>query len=335
MGMRDRVTSVVPGLLLVAAVGAVALWLNRFYKPASAVAIALVIGLVTRNLLRVPVACRAGISLSVKRVLRLGIILLGAKLSFLEVVRTGGGALLIIVTCIVTAILLVHVLSRLLHLPSKLGTLIGVGSSICGNSAIVATAPVIDADDEEVSFAVATITLFGVLAVVVYPTIGHLLTLSETTFGTWAGTAVNDTSQVLAAGFIYGDDAGNVATVVKLTRNLFMAPVIVILGLLYHRRRDNPADTGRIDYRKTFPLFVLGFLAMAVLNTLGVFSPGVVRVLKHTSGFLIVTAIAGVGMSTSFASMKKLGLKPFYVGLAASIIMGGVSLVLISLVGTG
>ena len=257
MGFKDKTFTLLPGLLLAGALGAASLWLNGFYKPASAVAIALVAGLLIRNLLGVPDRYRPGVTFSVKRVLRLAIILLGARLSFLSVVETGANALVIVVTCIVLALLLVFCLSRLLRLPRRLGTLIGIGSSICGNSAIVATAPVISAEDEEVSFAVATITLFGMLAVLVYPVIGHLLAMSDTAFGTWAGTAVNDTSQVVAAGSIYSTDAHDVAVVVKLTRNLFMAPVIVLMGLFHNRRQNTGREAGRIDYRKAFPLFVL------------------------------------------------------------------------------
>ena len=139
--------------------------------------------------------------------------------------QIGESALVIIVSGIILAILLVHYLSSKTGLPDRLGTLIGVGTSICGVSAIVATSPAIEATEEETSFAVATITLFGLLAVIVYPVIGYLLKMSDTSFGTWAGAAVNDTSQAVATGFIYSDAAGKVATVVKLTRNLFIALV--------------------------------------------------------------------------------------------------------------
>lgn len=324
-----------PGILLALAVAVPSLWLNMLYPPISAVAIAIIIGLLTRNLFGMPKVCGAGNAFIVKRILRLAIILLGARLSFFEVLKAGGNALLIITCCLILALLLVQFITRLLRLPPRLGTLIGVGTAICGNSAIVATAPAIKAKDEEVAFAVSTITLFGVMAVFAYPLIGHWLKMTDTCFGTWAGTAINDTSQVVTAGFIFSDEAGNIATVVKLTRNLFMAPVIVLMSILYNRGNANTDGGHSIDYKKTFPLFVLGFVGMAVLRTLSVFPAEVIDALKTISDFLIVMSIAAVGLETSFAAMKKVGLKPFYVGFAASVIMGGVSFVLIKVLGIG
>ncbi|MCK4981294.1 MAG: putative sulfate exporter family transporter, partial [Victivallaceae bacterium] len=281
-----------------------------------------------------------GQTLAVKKVIRWGIILLGVRLSFMEVVKIGGSALVIIVSCIILAIILVRYLSIRIGLPDRLGTLIGVGTSICGVTAIVATSPAIDANEEETSFAVATIAIFGLLAVVIYPLIGYLLNMSDTFFGTWAGTAVNDTSQVVATGFIYSEAAGKIATVVKLTRNLFMAPVIVILSSFYlmKKSKEEGAESGektKVDYKKAFPVFVLGFVVMAVLRTLNVFSPEGISMIKVAANFLIVTALAGVGLGTSFASMRKTGLKPFYAGLFASALMAGVSFGLIKALGIG
>ena len=325
-----------PGLLLVCGIAVVADALHGLYEPLSAVAIAIVLGLLIGNLVRVPEACRPGITFAVKRVLRIGIVLLGIRLSFTEMLQTGSNAIVIVVICITTALLLVQLLGRLLRVPARLGTLIAVGSAICGNSAIVATAPAIEAEEEEVSFAVATISLFGLLAVIVYPVVGHLLGMTQSVFGIWAGTAINDTSQVVTAGFIFGEEAGKAATVVKLTRNLFMAPVIMLMCISYgSKARDAGGKCRCVQWKKAFPLFVLGFVGMAALRTLGVFNAETIRVVKGLSGFLIVTAIAGVGLNTNFGSMKKLGLKPFYVGLAASLIMGGVSYLLIRLMGTG
>lgn len=329
----------IPGILLALAISVPAVYIHKLYKPLSAVAIAIVAGILIRNLFGLPEKCKAGQTLVAKKVIRWGIILLGARLNFVEVLKIGESALVIIVICITLAILLVRYLSIKIGLPDRLGILIGVGTSICGVSAIVATSPAIEAKEEETSFAVATITIFGLLAVLFYPIIGHLLHMSDTFFGAWAGTAINDTSQVVATGFIYSDAAGKVATVVKLTRNLFMAPVIMILSSFYMRKKAKQEGQDikkkKIDYRKAFPLFVLGFVSMAVLRTLGVFSPEGISIIKATASFLIVTAIAGVGLGTSFASMKKVGLKPFYAGLFAAVLMAGISFTLIKLFGIG
>lgn len=322
---------ILPGLILSSIIAISSIGIHKLYKPVSAVAIAMIAGLLLRNFVTIPNICMPGIKFSVKRILRFAIILLGIRLSFLDVIQTGGEAIGIIVICILLTLFLVTFLAKKFNLPAKLGTLIGVGTCICGNSAIMATAPVIDAEDEDVSFAVATITLFGVLSVLTYPLIGHLLTMTDTKFGIWAGTAINDTSQVVTAGFIYSEPAGNIATVVKMTRNLFMAPVIIIMSILYSRSKTEQSQNNKIDWKKTFPLFVLGFVIMAILRTFSVFPPEIVGFIKETAGFLIVVAIAAAGMGTSFASMKKTGLRPFYVGLIASLIMGIASYALIQI----
>mgnify|MGYP001766115407 CR=1 FL=1 len=303
----------------------------------SAVAIAILAGILIRNLLGLPDACRPGASYAVKRILRIGIGLMGAQLSLGQVLKTGAASVLVVAICIALAILVVRFVSVRMGMSERLGTLLGVGTSICGVSAIVATAPVIEAREEETSLAVATITVFGLLAVVLYPLLGRLLGLSDTFFGTWAGTAVNDTSQVVATGLIYSPQAGETATVVKLTRNLFMAPVIVGFSWLYFARRQAEGKAqGRgvgVKWAQAVPLFVLGFLGMAILNSLGAFSPSIRQGLQTVSQFLIVCALAGVGLETSVSSMKTIGLRPFYAGLCAAGFMAAVSFALITLVG--
>jgi uncharacterized integral membrane protein (TIGR00698 family) len=201
----------------------------------------------------------------------------------------------------------------------------------------VATAPVIEAREEETSLAVATITVFGLLAIVLYPLLGRFWGLSDTFFGTWAGTAVNDTSQVVATGLIYSREAGETATVVKLTRNLFMAPVIVGFSWLYFTRRQAEGKAqGRkagVKWQQAVPLFVLGFVGMAILNSLGAFPPAIRNGLQTVSQFLIVCALAGVGLETSVSSMRKIGFRPFYAGLCAAGFMAAVSFALITLIG--
>ena len=220
--------------------------------------------------------------------------------------------------------------------------LIGVGTAICGNSAIAATAPVIEADDEETSFAIATITLFGLLAVLVYPFFGHLIGLSDHSFGLWSGTAVNDTSQVVAVGTIYSDAALDTAIIVKLTRNTLMAPLIVIFGLLYSRglkqkMSSEAAQASRLDWGKLIPGFVLGFLAMSLFRTLGValgFLPqsvshpgslqGAAQILiflDELSKFAILMALAAVGLNTDLTSLRRIGVKPLIIGTCVAVVL--------------
>jgi len=189
-----------------------------------------------------------------------------------------------------------------------------------GNTAIVATAPVIGAEEREVSFAVATITLLGTIAVLVYPLLGHALHLSDAAFGTWTGLAVNDTSQVVAASSAFSPAALDVATVVKLTRNALMAPLLVVIALL-SRRGSAEAKKGAWN---AVPLFVVGFLAVALLRTVGVIDAGMAGWFDMGAKALILCALAGVGLSTIVVELKKTGPIPFLVGVGASVLWRGV-----------
>lgn len=342
--MEASVARYLPGLGLLLALAAPAMLIQHQITVSgrtvvSAVAIAIVIGVLLRNLVGLPEACKPGVSLAVKRLLRIGIALLGAQLSLGQVLRTGGKAVVVVAACILLAILAVRFVSMRMGLSDRLGTLLGVGTSICGVSAIVATAPAIEAKQEETSLAVATITVFGLLAVVIYPLLGRALGLTDVFFGTWAGTAVNDTSQVVATGLIYSQTAGEVATVVKLTRNLFMAPVIVVLSSIYLARTRSAGGTeakhGGVSLKTAVPGFVVGFLVMAILNSLGAFPSTMLDLIKTASNWLIVVALGGVGVETNLASLRTIGFRPFYAGLCAATFMAAVSFGLISLFGIG
>ena len=332
----------VPGFALILAIALPARFIQSQVtvnekEVVSAVAIAIILGILIRNLVSIPDSCKPGTSFAVKRILRIGIGLMGAQLSLGQVLKTGATSVLVVAICIVLAILVVRFISMRMGMSDRLGTLLGVGTSICGVSAIVATAPVIEAREEETSLAVGTITVFGLLAVLLYPLLGRLWGLSDTFFGTWAGTAVNDTSQVVATGLIYSQRAGEIATVVKLTRNLFMAPVIVALSWFYLKRRQaegRSKGSGKgIKLHQVVPIFVLGFIGMAILNSLGAFPPAIRQGIQTVSQFLIVCALAGVGLETHVVAMKKIGLRPFYAGLCAAAFMAVVSFILISLTG--
>lgn len=344
---------VLPGLAL-AAVIALASWFIAELPfppftlegkhPIEAILIAILVGLALRNLLHLPNAVNAGAKYCMKSLLPLGIVFLGARLNFFQVVRTGALSLSVIVSVIVVAMTLCILLARKFKVPDKLGSLIAVGTTICGGSAIAATAPVIDAEDKDVAFAVGTITVVGLMAMFIYPIVGWYVRLQDAQFGVWAGTAIHNTPQVLAAGFMWSDAAGKVATVVKMTRNLFIAPTVVVFGYIYGRRKVS--ETGaKIKFREVFPMFVLGFVVMALIQTFasraglvtdpnaatqGVLN-GAFAAANFTSRFLIMTAMAGIGLTTNIAEMKKIGLKAFYCGLVASVVVAVLSIVLISL----
>lgn len=312
------------------------------HSPISPILVALLLGLILRNSIGLPTVYESGLKFCLKYVLRLGIMLLGLRLSLVAVGEIGLIALPIILCCITTALLVVSWINRALGLPRRLGTLIAVGTSICGVSAIVATGPVIDAEEDEVSYAVACITLFGLVALFFYPFLSHALFHGDPRLaGMFLGTAIHDTAQVAGAGLMYqqqyhAPDALNTATVVKLVRNLCMAGVIPLMALLYHR--GNEAGTGaRPKWHQAVPGFVIGFLILAALRSLGdlgsrpllVLSPGA---WKHAlgdadavSGWCLTTAMAGVGLGTGLSKIRSLGWRPLSVGLAAAALVGGVS----------
>jgi len=347
-----------PGLNLVFAVALIARYLQSLIpgptlnKAISEILIAVILGVYIRNLFGVSARFEPGIKFALHRLLRLGIILLGLRLSLQDVAAIGVSALLLVVVCITIALALAYLAGRVFHLPPRLAVLIGVGTAICGNSAIVATAPVIDAKDDEVSFAVATITLFGLLAVIFYPIIGRVFAMSDHLFGMWAGTAVNDTSQVVAVGAAFSPAALNIATVVKLTRNTLMAPLIVLAGLLF-QRSQGAADRSKpsLPLSRLVPWFVLGFLALSIVRTVGVAAgvmpqstdnPGelqtaalALRLFDEAAKFFILVALAAVGLGTDIQSIRRIGFKPFAVGLCVAAVLAVTSLTLIIVFGLG
>ena len=302
-----------PGLAAAAMVAAVAR-VSAQWLPLglSEILVAVWLGLVLATLGWIPASTSTGLRFAQQRVLRFGIILLGARLSLLDVASIGLGALGLVVVCMTLVFAFVLALGHWTRLPRRLVILIGVGTAVCGNSAIIATAPVLKAEEREVSFAVATITLFGTLAVFLYPLVGGALHLSDATFGVWSGVAVNDTSQVVAASAAYSTVARDIATVVKLVRNTLMAPLILLIAFWWNRMSaaglgDEAARQGAL---KAFPLFVLGFLAMALLRTVGVIDPASARLIDEVAKVCILVALAAVGLSTRLGLLRAVGPHP-------------------------
>jgi uncharacterized integral membrane protein (TIGR00698 family) len=319
------------------------------HSPISPIMVALLLGLAIRNAIGLPTVYESGLKFCLRHVLRFGIMLLGLRLSLVAVGQIGLVGLPIIVGCIATALVLVSWINHALGLPRRLGSLIAVGTSICGVSAIVATAPVVEAEEDEVSYAVACVTLFGMMALFSYPFLAHWLFGGDPRMaGMFLGTAIHDTAQVAGAGLIYRQQYGvpealDAATVVKLVRNLFMAAVIPLMALLYHRSRGPGASGARPKWHQVVPLFVLGFLAMAAIRSLGDLGTHPFLVIDGatwkqflsaadtTSGWCLATAMAGVGLGTGLAKLRVLGWRPLCVGLAAAALVGGASFGLITL----
>jgi uncharacterized integral membrane protein (TIGR00698 family) len=276
-----------------------------------------------------------GLRFAVQRVLRLGIILLGARLSLGEIARIGLPATGLIVVTMAISFAVVLAASRLVRVDSRLAVLIAVGSAVCGNTAIVATAPVIGARAREVAYAVATITLFGMLAVFLYPAIGRALAIPQPAFGLWAGVAVHDTSQVVATGAAYGSSALDVATVVKLIRNALMAPLLLLIAAGWAARGEIPAGSARRGILGALPLFVLGFLLLAALRTVGVLDADQAATLDGVARVLILVALAAVGMSIRVGELRQTSWRPIAVGFSVALAVGAGSLLAITALGLG
>ena len=335
---RATLVAAAPGLALVAALTAIA-YASTLVLPDifGAVTIGLFLGIIVANVRPLPVT-EPGAKSAKAWFLPLGILLLGARLSLADILTTGLGAIFVLVVDIVLVLVVTIGLGRLLGLSEKLSALIGVGTSICGNTAIAATAPVIKAPERDVSFAVATITLFGTAAVIVYPLIGHALGMTDNLYGHWVGAAVNDTSQVTATAFSYSVEAGETATIVKLTRNTLMVPVIFTVGMWFAARESRQTGTDErrswlSSARKAVPTFLLGFLALALINSAGLIGDDLTTLLTRISQVLIVMALVGVGLTTKISALRQTGPAPFLMGLAVAVMLAIVSLALFVAIG--
>lgn len=289
-----------------------------------------VIGLLLGLALRLTVGhqgcLQSGADFTVRRMLRVAVILFGATLSLSRVAAIGGQALGIIVVTVVLGLSLTWLFGNWMKAPRRLSALIGVGTAICGATAIVTVAPLLRADQDETVLGLSTIFLFNMLAVLVYPLAGQLLHLPDAVFGVWAGTAIHDTSSVLAAAYAYSEAAGQVATVVKLTRTLMLIPLALLLAVAVARPGAPGPAKGSLELSRAFPWFVLGFLAMAGLNSLGLLSAPWVSAMSKIAQFLIVMVLVSVGYSADFQRLRRLGPRPLLMGLFASLVIAMVSL---------
>ncbi|MDR0553228.1 MAG: YeiH family protein [Treponema sp.] len=259
-----------------------------------------------------------GIQFTSKKILQYAIILLGFEMNMFNVIQVGGISLFVMLFTFLAAFMTAFCAGRLLKLPGNITILIGVGTSICGGSAIAAAAPVIRADDDDVVRAISTIFLFNIIAVFIFPPLGRLAGMNDTQFGIWAGTAINDTSSVVAAGTAWSSAAENntalnFATIVKLTRALMIVPTTLFLALYTARKIKNSGE-GNFKLRRVFPWFVLFFLMAAILNTIFTLPPGVSSTLVQAGKFGITMAMASIGLNTNLKKLISSGVKPIILG---------------------
>jgi uncharacterized integral membrane protein (TIGR00698 family) len=311
--------------IILALVLAVPAWmLGKIVPIVGAPVFAILIGMILSFIRRPPVL-EEGIRLTAKKVLQYSIVFLGFSLDLGVVLRVGEQSLAVMLFTLSAAFVTAYFVGKALRLDTNLKILIGVGTSVCGGSAIAATAPVIGASDEDVSFSISTIFLFNIVAVFLFPALGHLMRMSQTGFGLWAGTAINDTSSVVAAAFSYGDAAGRFATVVKLTRTLMIIPITLVLALV--RARGAKGTARNVDMMKIVPWFVLGFLVASLVRTLGLLPDALSSFLNEVGKFGICTAMVAIGLNANPVKLLRNGVRPILLGLASWAAVAVVSLV--------
>lgn len=323
------ILKIIPGFALALAIAFIAQWVEGLlpiHLIGSSV-IALFIGMIINNFWK-PDILTPGLRFTSKKVLKFAIILLGASLSIGTILNVGKLSLVVMIFTLLTCFVGGYFIGKALGLNWKLSNLISAGTGICGGSAIAALSPVIDAEDSDVAYALSATFLFDMAMIVLFPIMGRAMNLSDMAYGLWAGTAVNDTSSVVAAGFAYSEAAGDFATMVKLTRTLSIIPVVVIFALINVRLKQKAAIAegsyekisakGKIKFSSLFPWFILGFLALAVVNSFGVIPATVSADAKSLSKFLMVSALAAIGLNTSFKQMSKSGPKPMLHGFIIS-----------------
>ena len=280
----------------------------------------------------------AGVKFTSKKLLQLSIILLGFNMNFYSVFEVGRQSLYVMVFTLTLAFLTAYFVGRLLKLFGNIPILVGVGTAICGGSAIAAAAPAIRASEEEIGQAISTIFLFNIIAAFVFPFLGGVFGLSDMGFGMWAGTAINDTSSVVAAGTTWSGAAGNdsaleYATIVKLTRTLMIIPVTIALALYASRKSGADSQGGGFKLAGSFPWFVLFFLLAALLNTFAPIPQGASLALSETGKFVIIMAMGAIGLGTNIRKLVSHGIRPIVLGVACWFVVASVSLVVQRVIG--
>ncbi len=321
---KDTIGAIMPGVLLCFFIALPAWALGRMFPIIGGPILAILTGILLSSLFPKRVAAgsklETGIGYTAKKLLQYSIILLGFEMNLFHVLEVGRQSLFVMLFTLSAAFLTAFFLGKILKLPGNTSTLIGVGSSICGGSAIAATSPVIQAKEEEIARAISTIFLFNIIAVFIFPALGHLLGMNDYSFGMWAGTAINDTSSVVAAGTAWSNSSGNstalqFATIVKLTRTLMIVPITLFLAL-YTSRKQQATQKSDVHILRVFPFFVLFFILAAIINTFAGLPVELTQNLAFLGEFMIVMAMAAIGLKTDLTSLLSNGVKPILLGLA-------------------
>ena len=272
-----------------------------------------------------------------KKILKCAIVLLGASLSIRTIMSVGKMTFFVMIFTFAMCFGVGYFIRKLFGLNWKLSNLISAGTGICGGSAVAAIAPVIDADDKDIAFAMSSTFLFDMVMIALYPLMGKALGMTDIAYGIWAGTSVNDTASVVASGYAFSEAAGDFATMVKLTRTIAIIPTVLVfafIGMRIKQKELKAADGGKkVNIIKIIPWFIGGFLLLAILNSAGCIPTATSSILKNTSKFLMVTALAAIGLNTSLLDFKKAGLKPMFYGITIDTLVTLTALVVICCMG--
>lgn len=329
------------GILLCLAIAILSYFLGQIVPVVGGPVFAILIGMIITIFIKDKSKIQPGVSYTSKKILQYAVILLGFGLNLGSILKTGAQSLPIIVSTISISLIVAFVLFKIMKIPSKIAVLIGVGSSICGGSAIAATAPVIDANDEEIAQSISVIFMFNIIAALIFPTLGSIIGLGDNGFGLFAGTAINDTSSVTAAATawdgLHGSNTLDTATIVKLTRTLAIIPITLILAF-YQAKKQRSTDSQSFSIGKIFPFFIIYFVLASLITTIfyAIFPSGTIYeygkivfgFMKNMSKFLIIMAMAGIGINTDILKLVKSGGKPIFLGLCCWISIIAVSLIM-------
>ena len=316
------VIGIIPGFLAAVLLAAAAKFIESLMPVhvIGASVIALLLGMVINYFYR-PEFLKSGLKFTGKKILRVAIILLGASLNVNVILNVGKLSLMVMFFTLLTCFGGGYFIGKALGLNWKMSNLISAGTGICGGSAIAAIAPVIDAEDTDIAYAMSATFLFDMAMIVLFPLMGQAMGLSDMAYGLWAGTAVNDTSSVVAAGYAFSEGAGDFSTMVKLTRTLSIIPTVLVfafINLTIKKKNNAAGESKKVNVLKLFPWFILGFVALSIINSVGLIPAQVSSAAKDISKFLMVTALSAIGLSTSFKDMKKAGAAPMVHGVIIS-----------------
>lgn len=316
-----------PGVLLAFFLAVTSVLLGRVMPLVGSSITALLIGMTLRAWFGMREVCNPGLNLVSKKILRIGIILLGTGLNFSQILGVGKYSLFVMTFTLIAAFGSGYVFGNTFGINWKLSSLISAGTGICGGSAIAAISPIIQSDDSDFAYAISATFIFDVVMIIIFPVLGYMMGLSDMAFGLWTGTAINDTSSVVAAGYAFSEKAGDFATIVKLTRTTAIVPVALIFSFISANktRRDRGKD-GSIAFTKLFPWFILWFVLASILNTMGVVPASLQDLFKTVSKFSMIMALGAIGLKTDLKKMLKSGVEPMILGFIVSTVVVVVSL---------